>query len=253
MASEFKGKGVIVTGAGSGIGRATALAFAEAGAALVLVDINSEANRESLKLVEEAGATAVTVNCDLSREDHVEAMVDTAVKAFGAIQVAVNNAGVEQEVAPLVEQTVETYNRVMDTNVKGVWLCMKYELKHMLARGQGAIVNTSAMSDSIGSAGMQFYVASKHAVLGLTRSVALEVVRQGVRINAVAPGPVLTPMLIEHRKRNPELHEMAEAAHPFGRYAEPREIADAILYLASDRSSYMVGQSIKVDGGATVP
>ncbi|MDE0063456.1 MAG: SDR family oxidoreductase [Gammaproteobacteria bacterium] len=253
MASEFRRKGVIVTGAGSGIGRATALAFAEEGADLVLVDINSEANRESLQLVEEIGATAVTVDCDLSREDQVEAMVDTAVKSFGAIQVAVNNAGVEQEVTPLVEQTVETYDRVMDTNVKGVWLCMKYELKHMLGRGQGAIVNTSAMSDSIGSAGMQFYVASKHAVLGLTRSVALEVVRQGVRVNAVAPGPVLTPMLIEHRKRNPELHEMAEAAHPFGRYAEPREIADAILYLASNRSSYLVGQSIKVDGGATVP
>ena len=130
---------------------------------------------------------------------------------------------------------------------------MKHELKHMLPKGRGVIVNTSAMADTVGSPGMQFYVASKHAVLGLTKSVALEVIRQGVRINAVAPGPVLTPMLMEHRKRNPEFHRIAEEAHPFGRYANPREIADAILYLASDRSSYMVGQSIRVDGGATVP
>ena len=253
MTGEFSGKGVIVTGSGSGIGRATALAFAEEGANLVLVDINEEANRESLQLVADSGAGAVTVNCDLSREDQVKAMVDSAVKTFGQIHIAVNNAGVEQEVMPLVEQTVATYDRIMDTNVKGVWLCMKHELKHMLPKRRGVIVNTSAMADTVGSPGMQFYVASKHAVLGLTKSVALEVIRQGVRINAVAPGPVLTPMLMEHRKRNPEFHRIAEEAHPFGRYANPREIADAILYLASDRSSYIVGQSIRVDGGATVP
>ena len=253
MNGEFEGKSVIVTGAGSGIGRATALAFAKEGANLLLVDINSETVSESLGLVNEVGAKAMTHECDVSQEDQVEGMMEAAIRSFGEVHVAVNNAGVEHEVTPLVEQTVETYQRIMDVNLKGVWLCMKHELKHMLERGQGAIVNTSAMADTVGSPGLQFYVASKHAVLGLTRSVALETIRQGVRINAVAPGPVLTPMLIEHRKRNPEIHKKTEEASPIGRYADPREIADAILYLASDRSSFMVGQSLRVDGGNTVP
>ena len=141
----------------------------------------------------------------------------------------------------------------MDVHDRGVWLCMKHELTHMLAQVKGAIINTSAMADGVGSPGLQFYVASMHAVLGLTRSVALETIRQGVRINAVAPGPVETRMLLEHKALYPEMHAAVEESNPAGRYAQPSEIADAILFLASERSSYMVGQSINVDGGATVP
>ena len=196
---------------------------------------------------------AITVKCDVSQEDEVATMVKTALDSLGGLDVAVNNAGVEQGVTPLVDQNQEVYDRIMDVNVRGVWLCMKHELKHMLTEGKGAIVNTSAMADSVGSPGLQFYVASKHAVLGLTRSVALETIRQGMRINAVAPGPVETRMLLEHKAQYPEIHAAVEESNPAGRYAQPDEIADAILYLASDRSSYMVGQSMNVDGGATVP
>ena len=152
----------------------------------------------------------------------------------------------------LVDQTVEVYNKVFNVNVESLWLCMKHELKHMQNRGQGAIVNTSAMSDCFGSLGMQFYTASKHAVLGLTRSVALEAIPQGVRINAVAPGPVLTRMVEDHFAKYPEHKDEFMQTIPIARSADPREISDAILYLASERSSYMVGQSIEVDGGGTV-
>ena len=253
MTSEFEGKGVIVTGAASGIGRVTAISFARQGADVILVDIDADGNAESLSLVKDIGAKVLAVDCDVSNEGQVEAMVDAAVSFLGDIHIAVNNAGIEQEPKPLVEQTLEVYERIMDVNVKGVWLCMKHELRHMLERGQGVIVNVSSIADSIGSPGMQCYMASKHAVLGLTRSVALETIRQGVRINAVAPGGVLTPMHLEHKKRNPEFNAKAEEANPIGRFAEPDEIADAILYLASERSSFVVGQSIRVDGGYTVP
>jgi len=253
MLDDFEGKCVLITGAGSGIGRATAVTFAQAGADVLLADVNQAGNEESAQLVRDAGAQAVTFHCDVSQEDQVAAMVETAVDALGGLDVAVNNAGVEQGVTPLVDQTQDVYDRIMDVNVRGVWLCMKHELKHMLAKGKGAIVNTSAMADGVGSPGLQFYVASKHAVLGLTRSVALETIRQGVRINAVAPGPVETRMLLEHKAQYPEMHAAVQESNPEGRYAQPSEIDDAILYLASEQSSYMVGQSINVDGGATVP
>ena len=252
MHKEFEGKNIIVTGSGSGIGRATALAFAEQGANLLLVDINAEGNAETRVLADEFDVKTFAVNCDVSKEDQVEMMVKSAVSELGGIDVAVNNAGVEQAVTMLVDQTVDAYNHVFDVNVKGLWLCMRYELQHMLKNGGGAIVNTSAMADSVGAPGLQFYVASKHAVLGLTRSVALETIKQGVRINAVAPGPVLTAMVEAHFAANPGAKEMAVQTNPSGRLGETKEIADAILYLASGRSSFMVGQSINVDGGATV-
>lgn len=251
MKGEFRDKNVIVTGSGSGIGQAAAVAFAEQGANLVLVDINAQGNVETKQLVTNAGVKAVVVDCDLADESNVEAMMNTAISELGEIHIAVNNAGVEHNMTMLIDQTVDVYDRVFNVNVKSLWLCMKHELKHMQTRRHGVIVNTSAMSDSFGSPGMQFYVASKQAVLGLTRSVALEAIPQGVRINAVAPGPVRTAMFIAKEKEVPEMTEMVKQMTPIGRCAEPSEIADAILYLASDRSSYMVGQSIKVDGGGT--
>lgn len=252
MAREFSGKSVIVTGAGSGIGRATALAFAEQGANLLLADVNVEGNDETKALADEFDVKIFTVNCDVSKEGQVKMMVESAVNELGGVDVAVNNAGVEQAVTMLIDQTVDAYNHVFDVNVKGLWLCMKYELQHMLKNGGGAIVNTSAMADGVGGPGLQFYVASKHAVLGLTRSVALETIQQGVRINAVAPGPVMTAMVEAHFAANPGAKEVAVQTNPSGRLGETKEIADAILYLASERSSFMVGQSINVDGGATV-
>ncbi len=252
MTDEFRGKNVIVTGAGSGIGRATALAFAEQGANLVLVDINANGNEETRKMISDPGIKTLQIDCDLTQEDKVEAMVATVIEELGDIDVAVNNAGVEHAPTMLVDQTVETYDFVFGVNVKSLWLCMKHELKHMQGLEKSAIINTSAMAEGIGSAGLQFYVASKHAVLGLTRSVALEAIGHGVRINAVAPGPVATAMVDTHFKNNPEQKEAVLQMVPAARFGKPSEIADAILYLASDRSSFMVGQSIAVDGGATV-
>lgn len=194
----------------------------------------------------------VQVDCDLSDENQVVAMMKAAIEELGDIHIAVNNAGVEHPVAMLTEQTVETYDRIFDVNVKGLWLCMKQQLIHIQARGSGVIVNTSAVADSIGSPGMQFYTASKHAALGLTRSVALEAISRGVRINAVAPGPVRTPMFIGKEKEAPQLAELVKQTTAIGRCGEPTEIVDSILYLASERSSFIVGQSIKVDSGATV-
>lgn len=253
MTKEFENKVVLVTGAGSGIGQATALAFAREGASLTLADINPEGNDETLGFVRDLGAEAIAVACDVSKNDQVRAMVDSTLKSFGALHVAFNNAGVEQNPKPLVEQDEESYQKIMDVNVRGVWLCMRHELPPMLKQGAGVIINTSSISDTIGAPGMQFYAASKHAVLGLTKAVALENIALGVRINAVAPGGVLTPMLREHDQRNPGIIEASGAAHPIGRLASPEEIADSVLYLASERSSFIVGQSIKVDGGYSVP
>ena len=250
--SEFNGKNVIVTGSGSGIGQATAVAFAEQGANILLADINAEGNAETKKLVDAYSVKSHVVNCNVAIESEVEFMTQAAINELGGIDIAVNNAGIEHPAAMLVDQTTEVYDRVFDVNVKGLWLCMQYQLKHMLKNGGGAIVNTSSMAQAIGSPGMQFYVASKHAVLGLTRSVALEVIQQGVRINAVAPGPVATAMVEKHFGEHPDQREIVVQSNPSARLGKPEEMANAILYLASERSTYMVGQSIHVDGGATV-
>ncbi len=252
MTNEFAGKTVLVTGAGSGIGQGIALAFAKEGSKLVLADINEGGNAETLSLVKDLGAEGISVACDVSEEDQVKSLVDEAVKTFGSLDIAINNAGVEQTPAPLIAQDVESFQRVMDVNVKGVWLCMKHELGPMLQQQRGCIINTSSVSDSMGPPFMQTYAASKHAVLGLTKSVAGEVISSGVRINAVAPGGVLTNMLREFDKQNPGAIEGSSKAHPIGRLADPKDIADAVLLLASDRSRFIVGQSVKVDGGYTL-
>ena len=228
MIDEFKNKNVIVTGAGSGIGQATALAFAEQGANVVLVDINAQGNAETNALLSKFSVKTVQVDCDLTREDQVEALMKTAVSELGGIHIAVNNAGVEHAMTNLVDQTVEAYDFVFDVNVKSLWLCMKHELGYMQEKGQGVIVNTSAMADSIGSPGLQFYVASKHAVLGLTRSVALEAIGNGVRINAVAPGPVKTRMVEDHFDKHPEHLDVVLQSVPAGRIGRIKALFERI-------------------------
>lgn len=248
---SVKGKVVIVTGAGKGLGRATAQAFARQGACVMLADRDAAANRESLEQIRAAGGTAETVAVDVTDESSVEAMVTQTVTTFGALDIAVNNAGIDQPVKPFLEQDDETFRRVIDVNLRGLWLCMRHELKVMVDAGKGAIVNVTSAADTMGSPMMPFYTASKHGALGLTRGVATEFAARGIRINAVAPGSMRTPMLEAVVGTVPDAEQLSVTT-PIGRIAEPEEVANAIVFLGSDDASFVVGHSLKVDGGMSV-
>ncbi|MFJ9618670.1 glucose 1-dehydrogenase [Streptomyces noursei] len=249
--SEFANKVAVITGAATGVGRATALALAERGVQVALADINVEEGHKTLAMVEETGGGGIFVATDVRREDQVQAMVRQTLKEFGALHYGVNNAGVTQQAAPLTRQSEAVFHEVMDTNVKGVWLGMKHTLPHIVAAGGGAVVNTASGFSTTAAAGVAFYVASKHAVLGLTRSAALEFIDQGVRVNAVLPGGIDTPMVQRFSALNPELMDQTAAAHPIGRIARPEEIANAIVWLLSDAASFAVGSPLVIDGGYT--
>jgi len=243
---------VLVTGSGSGLGRATAVAFAATGANVVLADISEIGNAETLALVRETPGQGVAVMADVSRPDGVAKMVEGAIEKFGSLDVAVNNAGIEQKPQAFTDVDDATYDRVMDVNCRGVWLCMKAEIAAMLPKGRGAIVNVTSITDEVGSAGNPIYVASKHAVLGLTRSAALEYAKAGIRINAVSPAGIRTRLFEEVERSHPEYVARGMALHPIGRVATPEEVAKVIRFLASDDASYITGHSLKVDGGYTV-
>jgi NAD(P)-dependent dehydrogenase (short-subunit alcohol dehydrogenase family) len=248
---DFDGKVALVTGAGSGIGRATALAFAREGAQVVIGNRNVQRGEETVRMIRDAGGTASFQRTDVSIASDVEALVKHAISAYGGLDVAFNNAGVDGDIRPLAEQTEANYHAVMDTNVKGVWLSMKYEIPRMLERGGGAIVNCSSIAGVIGSPGGGFYVASKHAVIGLTKTAALEYSAQGIHINAVNPAAIDTEMI--HRlitARDATLDDFA-ALHPIGRIGRAEEVADAVLWLCSAKSSFVTGHSLLVDGGFT--
>lgn len=249
MAGRFDGKVALVTGAGSGIGRATARAFADEGAKVVVVDLDMEGGEETVRQIRAAGGDAVFFRADVSRASDAEGMVRTAVERYGRLDVGVNNAGILQPPAPLGDLSEETFDRLIAVNLKGVFLGMKYEIQQMLRQGGGAIVNTGSAASLIGFAGLSAYVASKHGVAGLTRAAALDYARQGIRINAVAPGAVRTPMV---GPVTPETEERVRLSEPIGRFAEPEEIAAAILYLASDAASFVLGHVMAVDGGMTI-
>ena len=246
--ASLSGKVAIVTGGSSGIGRATAIAFAREGAKVVVASRREKEGQETVKQVQSAGSEGFFIKTDVSKETDVSAMVEKTIATYGHLDYAFNNAGIEQIPTPLVEQTEETFDQVMDINVKGVWLCMKHQIPQMLVSGGGAIVNMSSIAGMIGAPGLPIYVASKHAVLGLTKSVALEYAKEGIRINAVCPGMIETDLL-DRAFANQEVKERLIAMHPIGRVGKPEEIAEAVVWLCSDKASFVTGQSLPLDGG----
>jgi NAD(P)-dependent dehydrogenase (short-subunit alcohol dehydrogenase family) len=239
---------VLITGALTGIGRATAVAFAAAGANVVVAGRRDEEGKKLEKELRELGAEAQFVKADVRREQEIQSLVDETVKRFGRLDVAVNNAGTEGPTGPITSQTPETYAGTFETNVLGVLLSMKHELRVMLPQGKGSIINVSSILGQEGVAGHALYAASKHAVEGLTKSAALEAAGTGVRVNIVAPGPVDTGMLNRFTGTS-EVKAALAAGVPIGRIGEPGEVAAAVEFLASDKASFITGHSLLVDGG----
>ena len=250
-AISFAGKVVLVTGAASGIGRAAALAFGRAGASVVVADTSVDGGHATAAMIVEAGGKALFVQSNVTRANEVEALVDKAVSYYGRLDCAVNNAGIAEEHQALAEAEDAQFDRIMGVNVKGVWLCMKYELRQMARQGGGVIVNMASAAGLVGSPTHAIYSASKHAVVGLTKTAAVEYARAGIRINSLCPGAVKTPMLARAFEREPQSEKKLKAAHPIGRFAEPVEIANAALWLCSEQSSFVTGHQLAIDGGLT--
>jgi NAD(P)-dependent dehydrogenase (short-subunit alcohol dehydrogenase family) len=248
----FENKVALITGAGSGMGLATAQAFAAEGAALVLADIDEAAAQAAAAQLIASGYKAIAVRCDVANEAHVKAMVDQAVSAFGRLDAAFNNACVQSLAVETADATGEEFDRVNTINLRGVWNCMKYELLQMRKQGSGAIVNNSSIGGLIGIPGRAIYHATKHGVIGLTKSAALEYAARGIRINAVCPGTIETPMVTDMLAREPEAMKDILRNQPIGRLGQPEEIAAAVLWLCSPGASFVIGHALVVDGGYTV-
>jgi NAD(P)-dependent dehydrogenase (short-subunit alcohol dehydrogenase family) len=247
---SFEGKVALVTGAGSGLGLATARAFAESGASVVLADWNEKPVRDAADALLSQGHKVLSVRCDVSDDDQVEAMVAKTVETFGRLDAAYNNAGVQNVLAETADSPREDYDRVMAINLRGVWSCMKFELRQMRKQGNGAIVNCSSLGGLLGGPERGTYHAAKHGVLGLTKSAALEYAARGIRINAICPGLIWTPMSDQMVASGQGGALKALLGNvPMGRYGRADEIADAVLWLCSSRASYVTGQSVSVDGG----
>ena len=249
MTTELKGKVGLVTGGTSGIGRDAAILFAKAGAKVVVAGRREVEGKETVELIRGAGGEGLFVKADVSRATDVEAMVGKTVEKFGRLDVAFNNAGVEGSWIPITEQSEAEWDRTIDINLKGVWLCLKHEIRQMLKQGGGgAIVNMASVAGWIGSAGAATYCASKHGVIGLTKAAALETAKNGIRINAVCPAVIETPMG-ERIFGAPEMKKYAIGLHPIGRFGKPMEVAEAVVWMCSERASFMTGQSLVLDGG----
>lgn len=253
MNLSLKNKVALVTGAASGIGFATARAYAEAGAAVVLADINSELVNKAANDLISRGFEAKSFTCNAASLDEVEAMVQFTVSTYGRLDIAFNNAGVQNKLVEIADATVEDFDRVNAVNLRGVWGCMKYELQQMRKQESGVIVNCSSIGGIVGGAERANYHAAKHGVLGLTKSAALEYASRNIRVNAVCPGLIWTPMVdaMVASGQKEALEAMVKAV-PLQRHGNPEEIADAVLWLSSDASSYVTGQSISIDGGLTM-
>lgn len=252
MTRQFENKIAIVTGGGTGIGKATALALAHQGAIVVVANRKEENGTKTVKDITDSGGQATFIKTDISKESEVKNLVDQTLQLYGRLDLAFNNAGIEQTPMPLTDQSEELYNQIMDTNVKGVWMCLKYEIQAMLSNGGGAIVNTSSFSGTIAFATIPIYVASKHAVVGLTKAVALEYAKKNIRVNAILPGAVEDTGTFERSfGGNPASIDWAKSIHPVGRLAKPSEIASAVLFMLSDQASFLTGHSLIVDGGYT--
>jgi NAD(P)-dependent dehydrogenase (short-subunit alcohol dehydrogenase family) len=250
MAATFNGKVALVTGAAAGIGLATARAFANAGASVIVADRDETGAHKAADSLCAAGHSAVAVTCDVTDVAQVDAVIARAVSTYGRLDAAFNNAGVNSEAAAFLDTGDAELERIMSVNLRGVWNCMKAEVRQMVAQGGGAVVNCSSIGGLKGSRGRSAYYASKHAVIGLTRSAALDYAAMGVRINAVCPGMVNTPMAAFVTKGyDPDIVRRMVAQEPIGRFGEPEEIAAAVLWLCSPDASFMVGHAMAVDGG----
>lgn len=250
MEESFKGKAALVTGGGGGIGLSSAVAFAKAGASVAIVDRDEALAQQAAAGLRADGHTAIGIACDVADAVQVESMVAQTVDAFGRLDAAFNNAGINCAPAPLHETDDAEFERIIDVNLRGVWNCMKSELRQMVSQGAGAIVNCSSIGGMKGSVGRSPYSASKHAVIGLTRSAALDYAASGIRINAVCPGLVKTPMAVQVTKNyDPEIMQRMVASEPIGRFGEAEEIAAAVVWLCSPAASFMVGHAMVVDGG----
>ena len=249
MTMELRSKVAIVTGGTSGIGRDAAVLFAKAGAKVVVAGRREVEGKETIDLIRTAGGEGLFVKTDVSRAADVRALVQKTVENFGRLDIAFNNAGIEGSWSPIAEQSEEDWDSTIDINLKGVWLCLKYEIQQMLKQdGGGAIVNMASVAGFIGSAGAATYCASKHGVMALTKSAALETARSGIRVNVVCPGVIETPMG-ERLWGAPEAKKFALGLHPIGRFGRPEEIAAAVVWMCSDGASFMTGQSLVLDGG----
>ncbi len=252
MNLSFENKVALVTGAGSGMGLAAARAFAAEGAAVALADINEAAARAAAEQLVAAGHNAIGIHCDVADDAQVKAMVEQTVSTFGRLDAAFNNAGIQSPVSEVADASVEEFDRVNAVNLRAVFSCMKYELLKMREQGSGAIVNNSSLGGLVGIAGRAIYHAGKHGVLGLTKSAALDYASRGIRINAVCPGIIDTPMVAGMLTSQEEAMKELMKDVPIGRLGRAEEIADAVVWLCSPRASFVIGHALAVDGGYTV-
>lgn len=250
---SFTGKVAFVTGAGGGIGRAAALAFAREGVSVVVADVSEKENKETARLIEELGGRALAVRCDVTRIEEVKAALDKTAEAFGRLDFAFNNAGIEpKKPAPTADYDLDEWERIIAIDLRGVFLCMKYEIPLMLKNGGGAIVNTSSGAGVIGIKGSPAYTAAKHAVIGLTRAAALDYAAQNIRVNAVCPGYIETPMMERFTGGTAEGRAKVISEEPIGRMGRPEEIANAVVWLCSEAAGFVVGSAMVIDGGQTI-
>src|SRR5882762_4190711 len=249
MSKDLENKVALITGGTTGIGRDTAVLFAQSGAKVVISGRREAEGKEAIALVKAAGGEGTFVQSDVSKAADVQSLVKRTVDTFGRLDIAFNNAGIEGAWLPLLEMPEEDFDKVMNINLKGVWLCLKYEIQQMLKQGRGgAIVNMSSVAGFIGSAGASTYCATKHGVIGLTKGAALETATKGIRVNAICPAVIETPMG-ERLFGAPEARKFSLGLHPIGRFGQPMEVAEAVLWMCSDRASFMTGQSLVLDGG----